>query len=420
LAAHFLRAQELGLAVVCLFAPLLLFIRKWWVSLVFQELSILGAAVWMSTTFSIIENRVRDGQSWTLTVIIMGTVIAFTLCSGALFRTQYMKKAYRSDQGGYVLGTAAFFLTAIFLTIIQIKTRTPMILLERYIQGGGWIEIFLLSAYAGMVADFMKTKSGQTKWRSRIWVFFSFVFFLQFAMGLLGVEKFLMTGALHLPVPALIAAGPVFRGERFFMIILFASTLVLCGPAWCSYLCYIGAWDNASAKRKTEPTEIPKWTKYFRVVLLFAVLGVALLLRVLGVEPFAAFVFAAVFGVIGVGLMMLWSTRTGTMTHCTVYCPMGVISNYLGKISPFRIRLTDGCTKCGSCQKVCRYNALTDDDIEKHRPGITCTLCGDCLDQCQSNNLEYRFPMLTPEDSRKLFIIIVVSLHAVFLGVARM
>ena len=45
-----------------------------------------------------------------------------------------------------------------------------------------------------------------------------------------------MTGKLHLPVPALIVAGPVYRGSVGFMLILFLCTILLVGPAWCSHL----------------------------------------------------------------------------------------------------------------------------------------------------------------------------------------
>ena len=32
---------------------------------------------------------------------------------------------------------------------------------------------------------------------------------------------------------------------------------------------------------------------------------------------------AAAFGLVGVGIMVLWSRRAGHMTHCTMWCPMG-------------------------------------------------------------------------------------------------
>ncbi len=96
-------------------------------------------------------------------------------------------------------------------------------------------------------------------------MFFSMVFFAQLLLGLAGIEKLLMTGKLHLPVPALIIAGPLFRGEGVFMLILFAATVLLVGPAWCSYLCYIGAWDNYAATAQKRPGRLPSWRPWLRM-----------------------------------------------------------------------------------------------------------------------------------------------------------
>ena len=82
------------------------------------------------------------------------------------------------------------------------------------------------------------------------------MFFAQFVFGVAGVERLLMTGQLHVPVPAVVVAGPLYRGEGLFMPILFAATLLLVGPAWCSYLCYVGSWDGlaATARRHAGPS----------------------------------------------------------------------------------------------------------------------------------------------------------------------
>ena len=65
-----------------------------------------------------------------------------------------------------------------------------------------------------------------------------------------------MTGKLHLPVPMMILAGPIYRGHTSVMSILFLSTLILSGPAWCSHLCYFGAIDNYQPHSE-KPGEAP-------------------------------------------------------------------------------------------------------------------------------------------------------------------
>jgi ferredoxin-type protein NapH len=44
------------------------------------------------------------------------------------------------------------------------------------------------------------------------------------------------------------------------MTILFLSTVLLSGPAWCSYFCYFGALDNAAAQGRPDRKPIKnKW-----------------------------------------------------------------------------------------------------------------------------------------------------------------
>ncbi len=312
-----------------------------------------------------------------------------------------------------------FLLTASLLSFIQLRVDPPMLIVERFVPGWGWFEILALSLYAGFIAGKMLRPTQSPRWRLRIWLLFSVVFFSKLLIGLLGVDQFLMTGTLHLPIPTMIVAGPIFRAEGFFMPILFASTVILVGPAWCSHLCYIGAWDAAASIHKKKPLGMPKWRHFIRTVILFAVVAVSLLLRWMGVSPAVAVGFGLAFGLTGVGIMIFWSRKSGVMTHCITYCPIGLLANWFGRLSPFRIRITPQCNACGACRLVCRYDALTEKDIQNRTPGKTCTLCGDCINSCKDRWIEYRFFRLSPDRARKLFIVLIVCLHAVFLGVAR-
>lgn len=128
----------------------------------------------------------------------------------------------------------------------------------------------------------------------------------------------------------------------------------------------------------------------------------------------------SLFGLVGVGIMAFVSRKAGMMTHCITFCPMGLIANIMGKISPWRIRINSDCTKCGACYTRCRYNALDESRMELGRPALSCTLCGDCVSACVHKYIGYSFPGLSGENARTLFIVLVVTLHAIFLGVARM
>lgn len=320
----------------------------------------------------------------------------------------------------YVPSICSFFLTAGLLSIIHIKVKKPvMLLLERFQPGIGWIEILILSLYASWIAKKLIDPQKIPVIRNRIWTLFSIVFFSQLLLGLLGFEKLLMTGKLHLPVPALILAGPLFRGDGFFMLFLLGFTLLLVGPAWCSYLCYIGAWDNLAAKNKKMPGTLPTWKNRIRWGIFLLVVFIALVLRISGVPSIVAIILGALFGLLGVGILIFISRRIGLMVHCITYCPIGLLVNWLGRISPFRLSITDNCTDCGACRLACRYEALDRIHIQERKPGITCTLCGDCINKCKDNALEYQFFGIRSPRVFHFFIILVASFHAVFIGVAR-
>jgi NAD-dependent dihydropyrimidine dehydrogenase PreA subunit len=258
------------------------------------------------------------------------------------------------------------------------------------------------------------------KIRARIWALFSAAFFGQFILGLSGWEQFLMTGKLHLPVPALIISGPLYRGAGFFMPILLAVSLLLTGPAWCSHLCYIGAWDDRLSRLHSgRPRPLPAWAPRLRAALLAGAVAVPLTLRAAGVAWTWGLGLAALFGLAGVGVMAVVSRHSGTMVHCTAWCPVGLVNNLAGRVLPWRVAIDNSCTGCGLCSGACRYNALTRADLERKRPGLTCSLCGDCLPRCPHGHIGYTFPGMGPARSRQVFIVLVTTLHAVFLAVAR-
>ncbi len=314
----------------------------------------------------------------------------------------------------------AALLTLAVVLPAELQTEPTMLLLGRFVPGGSWIEAALLAGYAAFLAHKLREPKEHRRWRPWLWRLFSLVFFLQAALGLAGFERFLMTGALHPPVPAAILAGPAFRGGGLFMVVLLLATLALVGPAWCSHLCYIGSWDDAAARARERPAVLPRWRHGARLAILLLVVATALGLRFAGVSASAAGVLALVFGLLGVALMLTASRRLGLMVHCVIFCPVGLVVNLLGKLSPFRLRIAEGCDGCGACSRACRYQALEAEHIARGRPGIACSLCGDCLPNCPGGWIGYRLPGLSPGPSRTLFLVALVSLHAAFMGLGRL
>jgi polyferredoxin len=315
------------------------------------------------------------------------------------------------------IAACAALLTGTLLTTAHLKVDRPMLLVERFVPGAGWAQIIALMAYAAVVAWVMADPRRQAAIRTRVWTLLTVVVFGQLALGLLGVDEMLMSGKLHLPVPSMILAGPLYRGELTFMVILLGVTLVLIGPAWCSHLCYFGALDDRISRARKRPTPLPRWRRYVQPAVLVAVVATALGLRFAGAGTVVATSAGAALGVVGVAVMLLWSRRTGAMVHCLTVCPIGWLATVLGRISPFRIRVGPDCDGCGACAKVCRYDALALDGAHGNQPGLSCTLCGDCVGPCPTGSLQYRWLWLKPQTARALFLVLVVSVHTAALGV---
>ncbi|AMK11882.1 4Fe-4S binding protein [Pseudodesulfovibrio indicus] len=422
LGAHALRQGDFGLTAF--FAALvgLLFTRQGWVRLVGGAALLWGGLAWAQITVDLVAFRQAFGLPWGRLALIMGIVILLDGLAMALLLGPRLDRFFDRDREWAWPRAAIFILTVFTLALVRAKAPFPVLLADRYLPGWGWLEIFLLGFYAQWIGSLMASPAGHRRVRPRIWGLFSALFFLQLALGLSGMDRMLMTGTLHLPVPALIVAGPVFRGAGFFMLILFGVTLALVGPAWCSHLCYIGAWDDAMSRLGPRPAPsatLRRLSVLGRGASLVLAVGVALALRAFGVPGATAVLFGAAFGLGGVAMMVLVSRRRGMMVHCTTWCPMGLVANILGRLSPWRIRIGADCTRCGACLTRCRYNALDESGLERGRPGLSCTLCGDCVSACAHRQIGYVFPGLSNRTARALFIVLAVTLHAVFLGVAR-
>lgn len=318
----------------------------------------------------------------------------------------------------YKLPVIVFILTFILLAFVQLKVEKPMLLAERFLKGSGWVEILLISCYGAFIVNKMKDPMNVPKWRKISWTTFSLVFFTQLIIGLSGFDKFLMTGKLHLPIPMMILGGPIYRGQLSVMTILFLSTVILTGPAWCSQLCYFGAFDNLSSGGKTSK-EILRNKGAIKSTVLILVIAMAIILRWLNISMLISTLAAIAFGTGGILIMIFFSLKRKKMVHCVMYCPIGTLVNIFKHVNPFRMYIDQSCTLCMNCTKFCKYDALNPSDIKNSKPSITCTLCGDCLAGCHHNSIKYKFLKMKPEQARNLYLVLTISLHAACLALAR-
>ncbi|NLU37706.1 MAG: 4Fe-4S binding protein [Bacteroidales bacterium] len=317
-----------------------------------------------------------------------------------------------------VLPVSVFLFVGFMLTMIQLKVEMPMLLLERFFKGGGWIEIVAVSFFGAFVVHKMQNVRESGRWRKIIWTIYSVWFFAQLFLGIFASDIFLLTGKLHLPIPAMMIAGPIFRWQKSIMTLLFLSTIMLTGPAWCSQLCYFGAIDNAFSKGKPVRGPLKNKMVYKHGVLLLVILG-AILARVFNLSMTWAAVAGISFGLAGFVVMILFSRRQRRMVHCSAFCPIGTLVNYLRFVNPFRMVIDSSCDSCMACSAKCNYDALNITDIRNKKPGFTCTLCGDCISACKKNSLQYNFFSMNPANARNLYLFITVSVYMIFFAMGR-
>ncbi len=420
LSAHFSRHNLIELTYFTITFPLILLVKKEWVKKVTQFFLVAGFFEWIRTTYILTEMRIESNRPFLRMIIILSAVAIFTISSTLTFNTKTLKERYSKQKNTSTISFFSFVLTGIVLFIANVKSPVRILLLDRFFYGTGGIEVLILSTYSAFVVEWLFNTKKIDRVRSNLWLLFSSVFFLQLVVGLLFSERFLMTGKLHLPVPAMIVAGPIYRGYGFFMPILLAITILFVGPAWCSYLCYIGAWDNLMARKKKIPDSFSKKYRIIQVIMLFLVAITALVFKRAGVNWLIASIAGGLFGIIGAGIMVFISRKRGLLVHCTTYCPIGIVTTTLGKINPFRVKINrNTCTNCMACTFACRYNSLTPQDVKNGKAGFFCTLCGDCLTACPHSSIEYAFYSKSSLMARKIFFVLIAVFHAVFLGVAR-
>ncbi|MCX7726879.1 MAG: 4Fe-4S binding protein [Chitinispirillaceae bacterium] len=423
-AVHFYKQSENGLVFVTLISPFILIInRKKWSWFVLQYIVFINSIEWLKNIIKIVNFKIETQDISIKTVTIL---IVFFMNISCLFliRSDKFKKRYSIDNESSTLYSFLAFLVITLLSAISYKKLNSLqpLILERILPASGWIEIFFLGIYGATVTEKILSSKSSDIIRSKIWLFFSIVFFIQLLLGISGFSIFLMNNKLHLPIPGILISGPIFRGKiSFFMPFLLLTSIILVGPAWCSWLCYFGPLDLFfSKKSNNKKLTIPlKATIISRIIILLLLIIVPIVLRILKVKILITYAVGVLYGIIGVLVMIKFSRSRGIMVHCTSYCPIGLITTIIGKINPFRIKIKNSCIKCNKCINICKYDALNKKTLVKGSPDIRCTLCGDCIASCVGNHIEYSIFSLQTKIAKKIFITSIVILHTLFLGFGR-
>jgi ferredoxin-type protein NapH len=184
----------------------------------------------------------------------------------------------------------------------------------------------------------------------------------------------------------------------FVAIGLLVAVGALFGTLICGWVCPFGYLQDLTAKVPTPKFDLPKFTSYFRyVVLIGAVLAIPYLfgeshpLFVCRVCP-AGGLEAAVPTMVSqasAGEEVIWPNALKLMIiivfvvaiffvkrpWCRVLCPLGAIFSLFNRASAFFLRFnTEECTKCERCHKLCEYGI----EPEKTSNDLRCIRCLEC------------------------------------------
>lgn len=422
LGAHFYRGSEYGI-VLCVIG-ILVFANQnsAWKHYAVAFFLFWGMLEWGESAWQLARMRTQMELPWLRLAAILLSVAALTGLAGKQMLSRARRASAQNPQEYACFKGSVFMLTFLLLFYLRHAAKMDFLLLERYLPVLGSVQIFFAAWYAAFIGGKLVVPRQSRKTRRRIWLIFGGVFFAQFFFGLFGLERMLLSDALHVPVPALIILGPLFRNAFSMMLIIVPIATLLAGNIWCSSLCYFGALDALAAGKKgvrPYPEKLRFVLQYGQLIVLLIGVLLALGLRAAGTSGLLAASVAVVFAVLSLLFMVLVSRPYRGMAYCTMVCPMGLVTRLLGRLSPWRVRVdTQRCDDCGICEKICKYQAITPASRADGKTLSRCTLCRDCIGSCAEKAIFIHFPGLAPERAWLFLSGLTTVLHVLFLSVA--
>jgi len=192
----------------------------------------------------------------------------------------------------------------------------------------------------------------------------------------------------------------------FIAIGLLVATGAMFGSLICGWVCPFGYLQDLAAKVPTPKFDLPKFTGYFRYVMLIgAVLAIPYFfgeghpLFVCRICPAGALESAVptMAGQAIRGEKVIWPNALKLTIlivfliaiffikrpWCRILCPLGAIFSLFNRASAFFLRFdAESCTHCERCHKLCEYGI----EPEKTPNDLRCIRCLECT-QCSPDAL---------------------------------
>ncbi len=185
------------------------------------------------------------------------------------------------------------------------------------------------------------------------------------------------------------------------MMIFFLTLSVFKGRYWCGWFCPRGSFLERILKFVSMNTPIPSFAKnlVFRSAIFCGMIAFMLhrLIQTNGDLDKIGFVFVIMCiatSIIAIILGIIYNPRI----WCA-FCPMGTLQGLLGR-EKYILQVSDACTECGLCEKVCPVN-IDPGSFKKSGKvsNFDCIKCSNCIEKCPKNALKFQENVMRAQSS---------------------
>jgi polyferredoxin len=229
-------------------------------------------------------------------------------------------------------------------------------------------------------------------------------------------------GRLLFQADALTTGGAALALRVAFAALISTAVLVvatlLFGRAFCGWICPLGTLiDGLDFVLRRRPRAAQWRMLKYHLLIVGALLAAAGFAAAWLIDPLniVARVGALVVGdgaeiALGIALAAILITLAaalGRRGFCRVVCPLGALLGTVTSVSSFRFRVSDACTRCGTCVERCRMLALAETPPKQNR--AECVHCRECDAVCPVNAISFsylRAPVVSrPDLARRQFLL---------------
>jgi ferredoxin-type protein NapH len=165
------------------------------------------------------------------------------------------------------------------------------------------------------------------------------------------------------------------------------------GRKWCNWICPRGSFSDAYMKTMSQERQIPN---YFRslplriAVIIFLMSMLTYQIVRLWPDPCAIGKLFMTLLTITTGISAILAIIVHQRTWCYI-CPIGTISNWVGKNRQPLYVQDDLCTSCKLCDKSCPMGLAPNELKEKGKMSFwgDCLKCGLCVKTCPKDALSF-------------------------------